>query len=80
MINTDTKPVNTNSSANRDALTLRMLGWFFAILAGLVLIATFWTLGDFRATVVNVSSGLVLGIIGVALILASRRMGEREDE
>jgi predicted phage tail protein len=55
-------------------VTLRILGWFFVPLGGLVLMATFWTLENVRATVVNVCSGLVLVVIGIAMIYVARRI------
>ncbi len=42
--------------SQRDAATLRILGVFFVILGGLVLVGTFWALDNYRATIVNLGS------------------------
>ena len=67
------------TNAERDAATLRMLGWFFVALGLLVLVGTFWTLGDPRAMLVNLGSGLVLGGVGVGMLVASRRLSAKTD-
>ena len=71
--------VNETSGAapQREATSLRMLGVFFIILGTLVLFATCWTLGNFRASVVNVCSGFVLALVGAVMIYISRRMSEQ---
>ncbi len=58
----------------REATSLRMLGFFFIILGALVLLGTCWTLDNFRASVVNVCSGSVLAMIGGGMIYISRRL------
>ena len=58
----------------RDADTLNVLGFFFLVLGGLVLVATFWTLGNSRAMVVNLGSGLAMATVGVVMRYAARRL------
>lgn len=55
-------------SRRRDALSLLLVGGFFALLAVLVLIGTWWTLEKPRAAAVNVVSGLVLLAIGLGMV------------
>ena len=63
-----------HKSSKRDSVTLRILGVFFTLLGGLVLIATLWTLEDPRATVVNIGSGLMLILVGVVMIATAGRL------
>ena len=67
----------TDTPLQRDATTLRILGVFFLILGGLVLVGTFWALGNYRATIVNLGSGLVLAGIGVAMVFVSGLINRR---
>ena len=64
----------SNESTQRDSATLRILGIFFTILGVLVLIASFWTLNETKALVVNLVSGSVLVCVGTGMIIVSRRM------
>lgn len=64
----------SNESTQRDSATLRILGIFFTILGVLVLIASFWTLNETKALVVNLLSGSVLVCVGTGMIIVSRRM------
>jgi hypothetical protein len=62
------------SPPQREATSLRMLGRFFVMLGALVLLATCWTLDNFRASVVNICSGCTLAIVGAVMISISRRL------
>jgi uncharacterized membrane protein len=53
---------------DRDGISLSMMGAFFSVLAVLVLIGTFWALGQFRAAVVNFTAGAILLTIGLTLL------------
>ena len=64
----------SNESTQRDSATLRILGIFFTILGVLVLIASFWTLNETKALVVNLLSGSVLVCVGTGMIIVSRRL------
>jgi len=61
-------PSHDQEQRQRDAITFFLLGGFFAVMGVLVLIGTFWTLARPHAMVVNFVSGLVLLVIGVAMI------------
>ena len=63
-----------SDTAERDAATLRVLGFFFTIIASLVLIGTYWAVGDFRGMVVSICSGLVLLAVGTGMIWVSKRI------
>ncbi|NOZ40830.1 MAG: hypothetical protein GXP24_11475 [Planctomycetes bacterium] len=67
------------SHSERDAASLRILGFFFAVLGALVLIGTLWSLGNFRAVVVNVSSGAVLLAVGLGMLAFTRRASSKTD-
>lgn len=67
-------PIDT-SPENRDAVTLRILGGFFLVMGALVLLATCWTLGNFRALIVNSASGLILIGVGVGMVCIAQRLG-----
>ena len=69
-----------NATSQRDAETLRILGVFFVILGGLVLVGTFWALDKYITMIVNLGSGLVLAGIGVAMVFVSRRVNRRVSE
>jgi predicted phage tail protein len=71
---------NSADYGQRDAASLRMLGFFFAILGTLVLIGTFWSLDNARAIIVNVASGGMLVAVGVGMLVLSRRTGARPAE
>jgi hypothetical protein len=62
----------------RDASSLRVLGVFFAILGGIVLIATFFALAQPRAAFVNAISGLVLSGVGFGMFRIAERLERRE--
>lgn len=69
-----------HAASQRDAASLRILGFFFVILGSLVLVGIFWALGDFRAMIVNLGSGLLLTGIGVAMVFGSRLMHRPRSE
>ncbi len=58
----------------RDAISLRMLGAFFSVLAALVLVGTFWTVGRWHAMVVNLGAGVMLLVVGLAMLWGGRRI------
>ena len=62
----------TAENSNRDADSLTILGFFFMALGVLVLVGTIWTLGNFRAVVVNVGSGVVLTAVGCAMAVVAQ--------
>lgn len=64
----------TDDSRLRDAWSLLMVGGFFALLALLVLVGTWWTLERPRAAAVNVVAGLLLMAIGLGMIAAGRHL------
>jgi len=66
-----------NSFRERDIMTLRVMGSFFSIMGSLVLIATYKTIGNTPAMVVNICSGLALLAVGLGMIQVSRRMRRR---
>lgn len=56
-----------------EVTTLRMFGVFFAVLAVLVLIGTFWALEKTSTTIVSLGSGLaLLAVSAISTIAASR--------
>ena len=59
---------------NRDAVTLKILGVFFIVIGALVLIGTFWALGNFKAVVVNLTSGFVLLAVGAMMTFVAKRL------
>ncbi len=61
----------------RDAASLRVLGIFFAILGGTVLVATLWELDSPRAAIVNAVSGIVLSSVAMGMLAISRRLAAR---
>jgi len=61
----------------RDAASLRILGFFFAVLGSLVLVGTFWSLDNTRAVMVNLASGSVLTFIGLGMMYFVRRSRNR---
>ena len=67
--------------AERDAASLRILGFFFTVLGLLVLVGTYWTPRDenMRATIVNAVSGGVLTAIGAGTLYISRRKKPTDD-
>lgn len=65
---------NQTEMRTRDVTTLKVLGGFFAIMGTLVLIATYETIGNPPAMIVNVVSGIVLLGVGVGMLFTSRRM------
>lgn len=70
----------TDAWLQRDAATLRILGVFFVILGGLVLVGILWALDNYRAMIVNLGSGLLLTGIGVAMVFVSRLVNRRISE
>jgi len=58
----------------RDVATLRVLGIFFTVMGALVLVATYETLDNRPALIVNVTCGVVLAAVGIGMILVSRRL------
>ena len=58
----------------RDAATLRVLGIFFSIMGGLVLIATYEAIGNTPAVVVSIVSGLVLLAVGLGMMRVSQNL------
>lgn len=53
---------------------MQLLGFFFSVLASLVLIATLWTLDRPRAMTVNLLAGMTLMAVGVGMIWGGRRL------
>lgn len=52
----------------RDAMTFVLLGGFFTVMSLLVLIGTLWTFARPHAMVVNLVAGLILLVIGGAML------------
>ncbi len=69
--------LDQTSHRERDVASLRILGFFFAVLGALVLVGTLWSLGNFRAVVVNVASGAVLLVIGLGMLAFTRRASKK---
>ena len=65
---------------NRDASSLKILGFFFTILAVQILIGTFWSLDDYRAVVVNLICGAVLLAVGIGMIVVCRRVTNQQNK
>jgi small neutral amino acid transporter SnatA (MarC family) len=63
----------------RDIATLRVLGIFFSVMGGLVLIAIYETLGNTPAMIVNILSGVALAAVGIGMITISKRMSRRDE-
>ena len=61
-------------SRQRDILTLRILGSFFLVMGLLVLVAIYEAIGNSRALVVTICSGVVLALIGLAMLFFSSRI------
>ena len=57
----------------RDAASIKILGFFFTILGLLVLFGTLGALDNTRAAIVNAVSGLVLALIGAGMLLVVKR-------
>lgn len=66
---------NHEAHSRRDAASMQLLGFFFSVLATLVLIGTFWTLDRPRAMTVNIAAGVALLCIGLGMIWGGRRLG-----
>ena len=62
------------ANAARDAASLRLLGMFFCILGGLVLIGSAWSLDNLRGLLVSIGGGLVLTAVGGGMLRAARRV------
>ena len=58
----------------RDANSLTILGWFFVVLALLVLLSTFWSFGDGRALLVTLICGGVLLAVGAGMATAGKKL------
>ncbi len=65
--------LDTTDHDERDAASIRILGFFLTILGMLVLIGTYWAIGNMHAVIINAVSGLVLTLIGVAMLAFARR-------
>ena len=65
--------LDTTSHAERDAASLKILGFFFSVLGLLVLVGTLWSLDNTPALIVNVASGAVLTLVGLGMIAYARR-------
>lgn len=67
--------------AERDAASIKILGFFFTVLGLLVLIGTYWAIRDenTRATIVNAASGGILTAIGVGMLFIFRRKKPTDD-
>ncbi len=63
-----------NRFRQRDVATLRVLGIFFCIMGGLVLVASYEAIGNLPALIVNLCSGLAIGAVGVGMIMIASRM------
>ena len=61
----------------RDAATLLVIGSFFALLAVLVLLGSFWAEELDFPVVVNVAAGVLLMLVGLGMVLMSRRLRRR---
>jgi uncharacterized membrane-anchored protein len=70
----------TSNGENHDAPSLRVLGAFFLLLGGIVLIATFWALEQPRAALVNAVSGAVLAMVGGAMCMIAKRMSTNKTQ
>ena len=66
-----------NAFVQRDSDSLRVLGFFFLVLGCMVLVGTFWTLGNLQGMIVNLGCGLVLTGVGVTMLLIARRLTRR---
>ena len=64
----------TSNNRQRDIATLKVLGIFFSIMGGLVLIGTYEAVGNSAAMIVSVCSGLTLLAIGLGMWFVSCRM------
>ena len=62
---------------DRDAVTLKILGIFFVVIGVLVLLGTFWALGNFKAVVVNLASGVILSAVGALMVVIAQRLKRR---
>jgi hypothetical protein len=65
----DPSDLDSNDYGERDAASIKILGFFFTILGLLVLLGTLGALDNTRAAIVNAVSGLVLALIGAAMLL-----------
>lgn len=64
---------STDIGRQRDAGAMRIVGWFFILLGGLVLLGTLWAGDNHRAMIVNACSGALLAAIGMGMIYFSYR-------
>ncbi len=69
--------LETPDYRERDAATLKILGFFFAVLGVLVLVGSYWSLENPRALIVNLASGAVLTLIGIGMIIYVRRKSDK---
>lgn len=72
--------LETTDYSERDAATLKILGFFFAILGSLVLVGSYWSLENPRALIVNLASGTLLTIIGLGLMAFVRRSKRKRND
>jgi hypothetical protein len=49
-------------------MTFFLLGGFFAVMAVLVLVGTWWAVGRYHAMIINLVAGILLLVIGVGMI------------
>mgnify|MGYP001212808827 CR=1 FL=1 len=72
-------PTTTKGSfVQRDSDSLRVLGFFFLVLGCMVLIGTFWTMGNLRGLIVNLGSGLILTSVGGVMLRIARRLARQQ--
>jgi predicted phage tail protein len=75
---TEPSEFETPDYSERDAASLKILGFFFSVLGALVLVATYWTLGNKPAVIVNVASGTTLVVIGLGMMVFVRRKSKKD--
>jgi len=70
----------TTDYRERDAASIKILGFFFTLLGVLVLVGTFWTLHNIRAVTVNLASGAVLTLVGLGMMYFARRKPDEDQQ
>ncbi len=70
--------VDATDPSERDAASLKILGFFFTVLGLLVLVGTLWSLDNTRAIIVNVASGATLVAVGLGMTAFSRRNVQKD--
>lgn len=58
----------------RDAASMKLLGGFFCVLAVLVLIGSYWSMGRPHAMVVNLGAGGLMLLVGLAMLWMGVRL------